>query len=167
MVKRTVTTSNDEPEQRRFELPSEGEHLFSVVDVWTDKNDDNIVITKLEVAEGEELGRSLLHRVNLDSEWKGFFLTRFFLKAIGEDYKGEIEVDSDMWVGRLFYASVIHNTGNNGKTYANIDTFNFDKVPEQPVNTPSFSQGEVEIKNEMTPEEKQKKIENNELGWDE
>ncbi len=131
MVKRTMNLPNDEPEQRKFELPSEGEHQFQIVDLWTDKTDDNIIIVKLEVSEGEELGRSILHRINLDSEWKGFFLTRLFLKAIGEPYKGEVEVEPDNWIGRVFYATIIHNVGNNGKTYANIDQFNFDKVIEQ------------------------------------
>jgi hypothetical protein len=131
MVKRTMTAPNDEPEQRKFELPSEGEHQMQVVDLWTDKTDDNVVIVKLEVSEGDELGRSILHRVNLDSTWKGFFLTRLFLKAIGEPYKGEFETDEDMWIGKVFYATIIHNVGNNGKTYANIDQFNFDRVIKQ------------------------------------
>ena len=128
MTKRTVSAPEDEPNQRKFKLPSEGEHMFQVVDKWTDKVDENITIVKLEVAEGDELGRSILHRVNLNSEWKGFFLTRLFLKAIGEAYKGDFEVDDDMWIGRSFYASVIHNVATNGKTYANIDQFNFDKL---------------------------------------
>lgn len=156
MVKRTVTAPNDEPEQGKFKLPSEGEHLFQVVDKWADKTDDNVIITKLEVAEGDEIGRSILHRVNLDSEWKGFFLTRQFLKAIGEPYKGEFEVDDDMWIGKCFYASVIHNLGNNGKTYANIDQFNFEKM---------FDNSGAPTK--MTPEEKQKAIDSNQIAWDE
>ena len=132
MTKRTVNLSNDEPEQKRFELPSEGEHQFQVVDKWNNKNDSSIVLVKLEVSEGDELGRSILHRVNLDPDWKGFFLTRLFLKAIGEPYKGEIEIDDDMWIGKCFYATIVHNLGNNGKTYANIDKFNFEKVVEVP-----------------------------------
>lgn len=156
MVKRTVTAPNDEPEQGKFKLPSEGEHLFQVVDKWADKTDYNVIITKLEVAEGDEIGRSILHRVNLDSEWKGFFLTRLFLKAIGEPYKGEFEVDDDMWIGKCFYASVIHNLGNNGKTYANIDQFNFEKM---------FDNSGAPTK--MTPEEKQKAIDSNQIAWDE
>lgn len=131
MTKRTLITSDDEPEQRTFELPSAGEHMFQVVDKWGDKGDSNIIIVKLEVAEGEELGRSILHRVNLDTEWKGFFLTRLFLKAISEPYKGEFEVDDDNWIGKCFSATVIHNIGSNGKTYANIDSYNFDKAIEQ------------------------------------
>lgn len=162
MVKRTVQAPNDEPEQRTFELPSEGEHQFQIVDKWTDKTDDNIIIVKLEVAEGDELGRSILHRVNLDSEWKGFFLTRLFLKAIGEPYKGEFEVEDDNWIGRCFYATITHNvSANNGKTYANIDQFNFDKVVEIP-----DLMEKSEVKKEMTPEEKQKAIDNNQIAWD-
>lgn len=131
MVKVNVNAPDSEPEQRKFELPSEAEHLFQIVDATEDKQNSSIITVKLEVAEGEELGRSILHRVNLDSEWKGFFLTRLFLKAIGEQYKGAIEINSDMWIGKCFYASIIHNTGKNGKTYANIDEFNFEKVVEQ------------------------------------
>ena len=129
MTKRTVSAPDTEPEQRTFELPSaDTEHRFQVVDMWTDNSDSNVIITKCEVAEGEELGRSLLHRVNQDSEWKGFFLTRLFLKAIGEPYKGEFTIDDDNWIGKEFYSTVTHNVGNNGKTYANIDKYNFDKV---------------------------------------
>jgi hypothetical protein len=152
MVKKTLIASNDEPEQVRFEIPSEGEHQFQVVDLWTDKNDENIILVKLEVSEGDELGRSILHRVNLDNNWKGFFFTRMFLKAINEPHKGEFEVDTDMWVGRVFYATIIHNIANNGKTYANIDQFNFDKVVEQ-----------VNLK---VDEERQKAIDSNEIAWD-
>lgn len=130
-MKRTINAPDNEPENKTFELPSEGEHCFQVVDVFADKNDENIVVTKLEIADGPEIGRSILHRVNLDSEWKGFFFTRMFLKVLGEPYKGEFEADSDNWIGRLFYATIKHNQGNNGKTYANIDTFNFDKKIEQ------------------------------------
>lgn len=146
MTKRQVSAPEDEPNQRTFELPSEGEHMFQVVDKWTDKVDENITIVKLEVADGDELGRSILHRVNLDSEWKGFFLTRLFLKAIGEPYKGDFEVDDDMWIGRSFYATVIHNIGSNGKTYANIDQFNFEKLVDNSI-TPSFE------KDKINPEE--------------
>lgn len=151
-MKRRLKASNDEPEQRIYELPSEGnEHLFQVVDKWIDKNDDNIIITRIEVAEGDETGRTILHRVNLNQEWNGFFLTRLFLKAINEPYKGDFDVDDDMWIGRCFYATVIHNQAANGKTYANIDQFNFEKKPETG----------LETKENKTFFEKQE-----EVGWD-
>ena len=131
-MQRTVNMPNEEPEQKRFELPSENvEHLFQVVDL-IDSPDPDIAIAKIEIAEGDEIGRSLLHRVNMDSEWKGFFLTRLFLKAIGEPYKGDdVVIDPDNWPGRQFYSSVIHNKGTSGKIYANIDQYNFEKAVEQ------------------------------------
>jgi hypothetical protein len=126
MVKRTVKGNDSEPEQKQFEVPSEKEHLFQVVD-FIDNSDPNIVLVKLEVVGGAEEGRSILQRLSLDDTWKGFFATRIFLKAIGEEYKGnEFAIDTDNWVGRQFYATVVHN----GK-YANLKEYNFDKKIEQ------------------------------------
>jgi len=154
MVKKSINCSSEEPEQKKFELPSEGEKLFQVVDLIPDKNNPNIIAVKLEVADGSEMGRSILHRVNLDEKWAGFFATRLFLKALKQPYKGDIEIDSDMWIGLCFYASIVHNVSEkNGKTYANIDSYNFDK--------------EVKQFNENIDLERQKKIDNNELAWDE
>ena len=142
-MKKQINMSEEEPEQRKFLLPSEVEHKFQVVDLFPDKNDPDIIAVKLEVAEGDELGRSILHRINLNPEWKGFFLTRLFLKAVGEPYKGAFLADSDNWVGREFKATIIHNVvdkkdagGNviSKKTYANIDEFIFDVTPEVGVN---------------------------------
>lgn len=135
MVKRTVNMGENEPEQKTFELPSEGEKLFQVVDVYDQSNqtgkmnlDENTVCVKCEVAIGDELGRSLLMQLSLDPTWKGFFATRLFLKAIGEPHKGDkVDIDTDEWIGKQFYAEVVHN----GK-YANIKGYNFDKVA--PVN---------------------------------
>lgn len=133
MVRKRVDMPNEDPQQRTFLKPSEGEHLFQVVD-FIDSDDDDIVVCKCEVAEGEELGRSLLHRVSLNQDWNGFFMTRLFLKAIGEPHKGYgVEIDSDRWLGRRFYATVVHNEGNNGKIYANIGEYNFNKPVEQAV----------------------------------
>jgi hypothetical protein len=129
MVKRTMNMDGNEPEQKKFESPSEGEHLMQVVDVYDSTNapgkmvlDENTVCVKLEVAIGDELGRTILQRLSLDPTWKGFFATRLFLKAIGEEYKGNIEIDSDRWIGRQAYVNVVHN----GK-YANVSDYNFEK----------------------------------------
>jgi len=128
MVQRKMNMGNEEPEQRKFLMPSEGQHLLQVVDIL-DSDDQDIIVTKLEVCGGDEEGRTMLHRVSLDTAWKGFFLTRLFLKAVSEPYKGpDVVVDSDNWIGRQFYATVIHNKAKNNKTYANIDEFNFDKA---------------------------------------
>jgi len=129
MVKRTIGMGDGEPEQKKFEMPSEGEHLMQVVDVFDSTNapgrmvlDENTVCVKLEVAIGDELGRTTLQRLSLDPAWRGFFATRLFLKAIGEDYKGNIEIDTDRWIGRQAYVNVIHNG-----QYANVDGYNFEK----------------------------------------
>ncbi len=129
MVKRTAT-AHEEPNQSSFKIPSEGEHLFQVVD-FLDSNDPNIVLVKAEVVGGEEEGISLINRLSLDDNWKGFFATRLFLKAVGEEYKGEnFTIDTDNWVGKQFYATVIHSE-YKGKTYANIDEYNYEKKIEQ------------------------------------
>lgn len=137
MVKRTINAGNNEPEQAKFVLPTEKEHLFQVTDFF-DNNyegnkfnlDDATVIVKLEVVGGDEEGRSMLNRVSLDPHFKGFFATRLFLKVIGEPYKGDIVMDTDSWVGKQMYATVVHNA-SKGKTYANIGEYNFDKPVEQ------------------------------------
>ena len=139
MVKRSYSglPDNEPEEQGSFDLPSEREHLFQVTDIYTAddemgrklKLDDNTVSVKCEVVGGDEAGRTLLQRLSLDQTWKGFFATRLFLKAVGEDYKGDISIDTDMWCGLQFYATVVHN----GK-YANIKEYNFGKKIDQAVN---------------------------------
>ena len=127
MVKRNMNCSEEEPKNNIYELPSVGVHSFRVVDVQENKDDDTLLRVKLDVCNGAEYGRSILHRVNLDDQWKGFFFTRLFLKAIGEPYKGSFSVDTDMWIGKVFSASVKHTPSKDGtKTYANIDKFEFD-----------------------------------------
>lgn len=128
MVKRTASGYSEEPEQKQFLLPSEKEHLFQVTDVDEEMSGDpDIVFIKCEVVGGDEEGRSLLQRLSLDDSFKGFFATRLFLKAIDEPYKGDnFPIDTENWIGRQFYATVIHN----GK-YANIKEYNFEKKIEQ------------------------------------
>ena len=139
MVKRHISAGDTEPEQGSFQLPSAKEHLFQVTD-FIDSNDVDIVLPKLEVVGGDEEGRSLLNRISLDDKWKGFFATRLFLKAIGEPYKGEIDIDTDNWVGKQFYATVVHNE-SKGKVYANIGEYKFDKMVEQVDTKPDTVKG--------------------------
>jgi hypothetical protein len=136
MVKRSYNTEDKEPTEQNFKIPSEKEHLFQVVDVnplvTPSGEDQNIQIVKLEIVDGEEEGLTLLNRVNLDSNWKGFYFTSLFLKAIGEPYKGLFDVETDRWFGRQFYATVKHSKSKDGtKTYANIGEYNFNKPVEQ------------------------------------
>lgn len=125
MVKRNYSCEDTESEQGSFEVPSCKEHLFQVVD-FIDQDNPDIVVAKIEVVGGDEQGRSILNRCNLNQDEKAFYFTRMFLKAIGEPYKGQFEIETDRWIGRQFYATVKHS----GK-YANIDQYNFDKVVEQ------------------------------------
>ena len=129
MVKRTVNTKDDEPDQGSFEKPSQKEHLFRIVD-FIYSPDPIIMLTKMEVVGGEEEGRSLLKRLTLDDSDSAFFATRMLLKAIGEPYKGSIEIDTDRWIGKQFYAEVVHNE-SKGKKYANISFYNYDKMVEK------------------------------------
>lgn len=154
MVTRNYSTDSNEPEASNFKIPSEKEHLLQVTDVTPlitpSGENDNIQIVKLEVVGGEEEGRTLLNRVNLNQEEKAFYFSRLFLKAIGEDYKGQFSIETDRWIGRQFYASVKHILSKDGtKTYANINEYNFSKPIEQykaPVNNnPSGAKSPEEI----------------------
>lgn len=156
MVRKTVSAPNNEPDETNSFAnlrPSEGEHLFQVVDIFQDRSGDpDIIIVKCEVAEGEELGRTLLNRLNLDDSHRGFFATRLFLKAIKEEYKGnDFEIDTDNWAGKLFYASVVHN----GK-YANIDKYNFEKETINPFENSSSSSSNINPEDLAWDEKKNK-----------
>ena len=150
MVKRTVNCPDNEPEKMKHELPSEKEHLFQVSDIYTKDDeigvklnlDDDTVSAQCEIVGGDEEGRTLLCRLSLDESFKGFFFTRLFLKAISEPHKGKgIEIDTERWAGRQFYATVVHNG-----QYANIDVFNYDKKIEQQYQAPTGTKPVTEPK---------------------
>lgn len=133
MVQTTGSADNEEPVQRDFKLPSQIEHTFQCTDVDEEISDDpDIVFAKIEVVGGDEEGRTTMIRLSLDDEWKGFFATRLFLKAIGEKYKGkEFPIDTDEWIGKQFKATIVHNQNDDKtKTYANIEEYNFDDMIE-------------------------------------
>lgn len=137
-MKRRIVAPETEVEKMSFDVPSEREHLFTVSDVFTCEDetgaklrlDPDTVCVKCEVTNGDEEGRTLLKRITIDPDNKAFFATRLFLKVVGLPYKGEIEIDTDDFQSRQFFATVVHNEGNNGKKYANIDQYNFDKLIE-------------------------------------
>lgn len=162
MVKRKASGNNEEPEQKRFDLPSEKEHLFQVVDIFTCDDetgqkmglDADTVSVKCEVCGGDEEGRTLLQRLSLDDKWKGFFATRLFLKACGLPYMGdEFPIDTDEWPGCQFYATVVHvPSKDKSKTFANVDKYNFDKKIDN-----------SHLGNKKTEEPKKKE----DIAWDE
>lgn len=139
-MKRTYHTDENEPTESQFKIPTEGEKLFQVTDinpaVTPSGEDDNIQVVKLEIVGGDDNGLSILTRVNLNQDEKAFYFARLFLKAIGEPYKGQFEIETDRWIGRQFYATVKH-TSSKGKTYANIGEYNFDKKVEEVYQAPN------------------------------
>ena len=119
-MKRTINMPNEEiTAQKSFPVVPEGTHKFQVTDVYEDGNNPDVVSAKLEVISENGQGISLLHRLNLNETDKFFWLTRLFLKAIGEPHKGTVAMDTDFWIGRQLTATVKH-TLSGGKTYANI-----------------------------------------------
>lgn len=141
-MKRNYNTDDKEPEESNFKIPSEKEHLLQITDVnpLVEPGGENheIQVVKFEVVGGDEEGRTLLCRINLDQTNTAFYYSRLFLKAIGEPYKGQFEIETDRWIGRQCYATVTHGKSkDNSKTYANIKEYNFNKPVEQykpPVN---------------------------------
>jgi len=133
-MRRDYIIDESEPEQKKFDLPSPKKHLFQISDIYTCndemgqklKLDEDTVSVKCEVVDSDEAGRALLQRLTLNDQDKGFYYTRMFLKATSQDYKGKVSIDTDMWCGLRFLATVIHN----GK-YANIDEYDFDNKPQQ------------------------------------
>ncbi len=138
-MKRNYNTDENEPEASNFKLPSEKEHLFQVTDVnpfvTPSGTNEDIQVVKLEIVGGDEAGISILNRVNLNQDEKAFYFSRLFLKAIGEPYKGQFDIETDRWIGRQLYATVKHSQ-SKGKTYANIGEYNFDKKIEQQYKAP-------------------------------
>lgn len=139
-MKRTVNAPDDEPKAKERLKPSEGEHQFQIVDVITHEDqlgtlfnlDEDTVMVKCEVSVGDEIGREILNRCNINDQSDSFWATRAMLKAIGLDYKGVIEIDTDAWIGRQFICEVKYNQSKDGtKTYANLSKYNYEKQVEQ------------------------------------
>jgi len=128
-MKRSAKVPDTEPTEKKFQIPSEGLHSFQITDVIQDVNNDDIVFVTMTVCSSVDNGLTLRNRTDLNPDGKGFWATRLLLKAIKESYKGAIEIDTDMWIGKTFVATVKHNE-YNGKTYANIAEYMFDVNPE-------------------------------------
>lgn len=113
-MKKTVTMP--EGEEKQFKLLPENTYKFQVTDL-VEENDDYVVI-KCEVVEADNIGSTILYRVALNGDF--LWLTKLFLKCIGEPHNGEISIDTDSWFGRQFWGEVKHTQSKDGKTYANI-----------------------------------------------
>lgn len=124
MVKKTVKMpEQDVQAQGNFKLVPVGEHRFQITDV-IESGDLDFVSAKCEVVSQSGEGLTLLHRLTLNDGDKFFWLTRLFLKAIGEPHTGTVEIDTDAWIGRQFTGRVEHSVSKD-KTYANIKEIMF------------------------------------------
>lgn len=113
----------EENQEKTFKIVSEGQHRFQITDIFSE-SEEKITI-KCEVVSDVDQGITLLYNVANDPSNKFFWLTKIFLKAIGEPHTGEIVIDTDAWVGRRFTGKVVHTQGkagsaSSGKTFANI-----------------------------------------------
>jgi len=105
-------------ERRGGFLPMpEGEYVLTLTDTKTSKtkNGDPMVNVTFEVTGGEYDGRKVWHNVCfLPKENKGAGISKHFLKAIGQPFEGEVDVEPNDWRGAAIKAHLII-TQYNGK----------------------------------------------------
>ncbi len=116
-MKYTRTMPSEQP-SGEFPIVSEGSHKFQIVDIFSE--DEVKILLKCEVISDVDNGKSILYNVSNDSSNKFFWLTKIFLKCIGEPHTGDVTIDTDAFIGRQFQGEVVHTKGKDGKTYANI-----------------------------------------------
>ncbi len=126
MVKRTVNMPDEDPSEKSYPVVPVGEHKFRIIDVLP-TDDVDTVSCKLEVISDSAKEMSMLHRTSISEKNKFFWLTRLLLKCIGEPCRGNVEIDTDAWIGRTFTGRVEHS----GK-YANIREFIYKDEPQVP-----------------------------------
>ena len=127
MAKHTVRLP-PEDEKRNFPLVPIGERHFQITDIL-DETDD-FILTKCECIDDVGRGISLLYRVALVGDF--LWLTKLFLKCIGEPHhEGDMEIDTDAWIGRQFIGEVKHSNG-----YANIKKLIYVELPQTKIPDP-------------------------------
>lgn len=121
-------------EEKTYKLLPEGTYKFQVTDVVeaTKKLPSgakelvpNTLTVTCEVIEPSNQGENQFLRIVTSGDF--LWLTKLFLKCIGEKYEGDVELDTDAWIGRQFWGEVKHKDG-----YANIKRMIY-KNETQPV----------------------------------
>lgn len=102
-------------DEKNFKIVPIGEHKFQITDIHTENEEE--ITAKCEVLDTSGEGLTLLHRITNNPSSEFFWLTKLFLKCIGEPHNGDVVIDTDAWIGRQFFGEVKHST--DGK-YANI-----------------------------------------------
>lgn len=100
-------------EEKKYDLMPEGEHTFQITDIY--KEDEEEITVKCEVISTNGTGLTLLYRISNNHDSKFFWLTKLFLKCIGEPHEGDVIIDTDSFIGRQFCGEVKQKDG-----YANI-----------------------------------------------
>ena len=126
-MKRTINLPKDD--EKKFLLVPQGERHFQITDILEET--DDFVQTKCECIDDVGRGMSLLYRVALKGDF--MWLTKLFLKCIGEPHHdGDMEIDTDVWIGRQFIGEVKHKDG-----YANIKKLVYVELPQTKVPDPN------------------------------
>ena len=92
-------------------------------EMTTSKNGDPQAIVNFVVVNGlAHEGKSVkFHRVTFISDDRpGAGIAKAFLKSIGQPYKGQIDVDTDAWVGKVLAADISIDE-YNGKKYNKVN----------------------------------------------
>ena len=130
-MKKTVKLPKDD-EKKSFPLVPEGERKFQITDILSES--DQYVQIKCECIpnNGDDNGLtlSLLYRVALEGDF--MWLTKLFLKCIDEHHHdGDMEIDTEAWIGRQFVGEVKHKDG-----YANIKKLIYQDIKQFKVDEP-------------------------------
>ncbi len=98
------------------------------------KNGDDKVSVNYEIIDGPYKGKTLKnHTVTFfkSRQAKGAGFALDFLKAIGEPWQGQFEVDEKRWIGKFALIHVEHEQSQDGKlTFAKVKWCNEYKAPE-------------------------------------
>ncbi len=121
-------TMPEDDQERNYKLVSEGEHKFTVTDIF--KEDEQEITLKCEVISDIDNGTSIFYRLSNDDKSDFFWLTKLFLKCVGLAHNGSVVIDTDELIARNFYGEVKHTKGKDGKTYANIKKLIYKDEPQ-------------------------------------
>lgn len=124
-------------EQKKFPIISLGFHKFQITDIYSE-DEENIVAKCEVIGDDDSKGISLLYRVANNPNSTFFWLTKLFLKCIGEPCEGDVTIDPDAWIGRQFSGEIKHSE-KDGKTYANIKKLVYKDEPQTFVKNTSVS----------------------------
>jgi hypothetical protein len=114
--------------QKKFPIIGLGFHKFQITDIHSE-DEENIVAKCEVIGDDDSKGISLLYRVANNPDSQFFWLTKLFLKCIGEPCEGDVTIDTDAWIGRQFSGEIKHSE-KDGKTYANIKKLVYKDEPQ-------------------------------------